>query len=62
MGGYSFFDNSLEFVSIGGENLGSGLVIISVPEPSTWAMMLIGFAGLGFAAYRRARAEPGPIA
>jgi len=25
----------------------------AVPEPSTWAMMLIGFAGLGFAAYRR---------
>ena len=25
-----------------------------VPEPSTWAMMLLGFAGLGFAAYRRA--------
>jgi hypothetical protein len=25
----------------------------SVPEPSTWAMMLIGFAGLGFMAYRR---------
>ena len=24
-----------------------------VPEPSTWAMMLIGFAGLGFAAYRQ---------
>jgi hypothetical protein len=24
-----------------------------VPEPSTWAMMLIGFAGLGYAAYRR---------
>jgi hypothetical protein len=24
-----------------------------VPEPSTWAMMLIGFAALGFAAYRR---------
>jgi hypothetical protein len=23
-----------------------------VPEPSTWAMMLIGFAGLGFAGYR----------
>ena len=22
------------------------------PEPSTWAMMLIGFAGLGFAGYR----------
>jgi hypothetical protein len=24
-----------------------------VPEPSTWAMMLLGFAGLGFAAFRR---------
>lgn len=23
-----------------------------VPEPSTWIMMLAGFAGLGFAAYR----------
>jgi hypothetical protein len=27
----------------------------SVPETSTWAMLLIGFAGLGYAAYRRAR-------
>ena len=26
---------------------------ISVPEPSTWAMMLLGFAGLGFVSYRR---------
>ena len=25
------------------------------PEPSTWAMMLLGFAGLGFASYRKAR-------
>jgi hypothetical protein len=25
----------------------------TVPEPSTWAMMLVGFAGLGFAGYRR---------
>ena len=25
----------------------------SVPEPSTWAMLLIGFGGLGLAAYRR---------
>ena len=28
-----------------------------VPEPSTWAMMLIGFAGLGFAGYRRRKAK-----
>jgi hypothetical protein len=25
------------------------------PEPSTWAMMLLGFAGLGFAGYRGSR-------
>jgi PEP-CTERM motif len=25
----------------------------AVPEPSTWAMMLLGFAGLGYAGYRR---------
>ncbi len=27
----------------------------AVPEASTWAMMLVGFAGLGFAGYRRSR-------
>jgi hypothetical protein len=27
----------------------------AVPEPSTWAMMALGFVGLGFAGYRRAR-------
>jgi hypothetical protein len=27
----------------------------SVPEPSTWAMMLLGFAGLGFLGYRKVR-------
>jgi hypothetical protein len=27
----------------------------SAPEPSTWAMMLLGFAGLGFVAMRRRR-------
>lgn len=25
------------------------------PEPSTWAMMLLGFAGLGYASYRKVR-------
>jgi hypothetical protein len=28
---------------------------IAVPEPSTWAMMLLGFAGLGLAGYRASR-------
>ena len=27
--------------------------ISAVPEPSTWAMMILGFAGVGFMAYRR---------
>ena len=30
-----------------------GVTMTAVPEPSTWAMMGLGFAGLGFAAYRR---------
>jgi hypothetical protein len=30
-------------------------VIAGVPEPSTWAMMLLGFAGLGFAFRRKLR-------
>ena len=25
----------------------------AVPEPSTWAMLILGFAGVGFMAYRR---------
>ena len=29
------------------------LTIAAVPEPSTWGLMLLGFAGLGFALYRR---------
>jgi hypothetical protein len=31
----------------------SNLVVAAVPEASTWAMMLLGFAGVGFAAYRK---------
>jgi Domain of unknown function (DUF4082)/PEP-CTERM motif len=27
--------------------------VSAVPEPSTWAMMIFGFAGVGFVAYRR---------
>jgi hypothetical protein len=32
----------------------------AVPEPSTWAMMLIGFAGLGFMAYRQTKRTLSP--
>ncbi len=31
----------------------------AVPEPSTWAMMLLGFAGVGFMGYRRSRKDQG---
>jgi PEP-CTERM motif len=31
----------------------------AVPEPSTWAMMVLGFAGVGFMAYRRTRKNDG---
>jgi PEP-CTERM motif len=31
----------------------------AVPEPSTWAMMILGFAGVGFMAYRRSRRGDG---
>jgi hypothetical protein len=30
-----------------------GLSVGAIPEPSTWAMMILGFAGIGFIAYRR---------
>jgi hypothetical protein len=30
-------------------------VALNAPEPSTWAMMLLGFAGLGYAGFRRRR-------
>lgn len=33
--------------------VGSFTIAEAVPEPSTWAMMILGFCGLGFMAYRR---------
>jgi hypothetical protein len=35
----------------------SGNFSSTVPEPSTWAMMLLGFAGLGYVGFRKARAR-----
>jgi len=35
--------------------------IESVLESSTWVMMAIGFAGLGYAGYRRARTTRGAV-
>lgn len=33
----------------------TGIITNGVPEPSTWALMGLGFAGIGIAAYRRSR-------
>jgi hypothetical protein len=35
-----------------------GNLITSVPEPSTWAMMLLGFVGLGYAGFKQTRKNP----
>jgi hypothetical protein len=34
-------------------NVDGSTVAPAVPEPSTWAMMILGFFGIGFTAYRR---------
>jgi hypothetical protein len=52
--GYDFAYNgsneSFRWRLIGTSGIPSG-----VPEPSTWAMMLLGFAGIGFGGYRKAK-------
>jgi hypothetical protein len=47
--------NGATFEDVRQVRLGGGSVVSTVPEPSTWAMMLLGFAGIGFMAYRRNR-------
>lgn len=39
------------------ESANQTLITDSVPEPSTWAMMLVGFAGLAFAGYRKVKVK-----
>ncbi len=47
------------YVEITGTNnvttlgVGGSVITSTVPEPSTWAMMALGFIGLGYAAFRR---------
>ena len=49
-----------EFASPGGFGVGT-FTLTAVPEASTWAMMVIGFAGLGVAGYRASQ-KRGPAA
>jgi len=50
-----FFDapDGFTFTAASGHNYSSAAVEGSVPEPSTWTMMILAFCGLGFMAYRR---------
>ncbi len=53
---YTYATGAAQYAS-GSINIAT-LTVSVVPEPSTWAMMLIGFAGLGFAGYRTSRRTP----
>jgi PEP-CTERM motif len=60
--GNYFFEVSGNFVNpsnISALVNGSISVSSAVPEPSTWAMMILGFAGVGFLAYRRKNKHSG---
>lgn len=50
MFGLNFIDGN-SFLALDSFSVSS--VTSAVPEPSTWAMIILGFAGIGFVAYRR---------
>jgi PEP-CTERM motif len=52
-GVYGEKDVGFVITSVNGSTTSFSLLTPAVPEPSTWAMMIIGFAGLGFTAYRK---------
>ena len=68
-----FFDPTLLLQSVSGDNAsystGAGTILsadyrlsqvpgTAVPEPATWAMMLLGLGGIGFAARRARKVQP----
>jgi hypothetical protein len=68
---------SFQIVSIGRDSSGLSFVtgngqavfqitsleqVAAVPEPSTWAMMMLGFAGVGYMTYRRRSQTAAPTA
>jgi hypothetical protein len=57
-GGSAILTGGNYYLNIAGDagstaGYGGNLAVAAVPEPATWAMMLLGFAGVGFMAYRR---------
>jgi hypothetical protein len=70
---YNGWDNngSFEIKTVSGSDIASGAytlgdpslhAIAAVSEPSTWAMMILGFAGVGFMAYRKRNQGAAPSA
>jgi PEP-CTERM motif len=49
----SFLQTGPSTVRLSATTLTIDTITTSVPEPSTWAMMILGFAGIGFTAYRK---------
>lgn len=50
----SFGDASAQFINgLSGQYVFAVASVAAVPEPSTWAMLILGFCGLGFLASRR---------
>ncbi len=48
-----FFDVPDGYAIEFSRGIGNAPLVTAVPEPSTWAMMILGFAGVGFMTYRR---------
>ena len=53
MGGRADYQGGVYYGTGSNNSGGVWIEVPAVPEPSTWAMLLLGFAGLGFVAYRR---------
>lgn len=51
-----FFDTPTTSIELGQDGFSNGLLIGGVPEPATWAMMLLGFGAVGFSMRRRRKA------
>jgi hypothetical protein len=66
-----FTDTPVNFILSGNQVGGPGTaisvgftnttILAAIPEPSTWAMMLLGFVGLGYAAVRRTSKDRSPL-
>jgi hypothetical protein len=52
-GGWALFYDADVTSFLGQADLSVAQISAAVPEPSTWAMMIMGFAGVGYMTYRR---------